>query len=203
MLESRAAAVGVVAARARRGGPSEDLRKEHEVAHKPLRTGARVAVAVMIVAVAGGCASRKDREARRHGSGTIPLDRSVITGFTPDATAGARPRAAWTSPYAAAPAPAVTTTPRFAPVDATDSAAGSVIYAGAAPMPIPAAQAAQPYAAPAAAGGGARYTVVKGDTLFGIARTRYGSGGQWQRIAAANPGLSPETLKAGSTIVVP
>ena len=39
--------------------------------------------------------------------------------------------------------------------------------------------------------------------MFGIARNRYGSGGQWQRIAAANPGLSPETLKAGTVIVVP
>ena len=178
------------------------------MAHKPLRTGARVAVAVVVMAVAGGCASRKDREAQARRHGTIPLDRSVITGFTPEATAGARPRPAWTSPYVATvptPAPVVTTTPRFAPVDATDSAAGSVIYAGAAPMPA-AAPPARPYAPQGAApsgSGGTWYTVAKGDTLFGIARTRYGSGGQWQRIAAANPGLSPETLKAGSTIVVP
>jgi 5'-nucleotidase/UDP-sugar diphosphatase len=47
------------------------------------------------------------------------------------------------------------------------------------------------------------YTVKKGDTLFGIARQHYGNGGQWQRIANANPGLSPSTLKAGTTIAIP
>jgi nucleoid-associated protein YgaU len=53
------------------------------------------------------------------------------------------------------------------------------------------------------AAGGNSYTVKKGDTLFGIAKTAYGNGNQWQRIAAANPGLSPTTLKAGQTIVLP
>jgi len=47
------------------------------------------------------------------------------------------------------------------------------------------------------------YTVKKGDTLYSIARTRYGDGKQWQRIASANPGLRPETLKVGQTINVP
>ena len=53
------------------------------------------------------------------------------------------------------------------------------------------------------AGAAGTYTVKKGDTLFGIARQHYGSGGQWQRIANANPGLSPATLKAGTTIAIP
>jgi 5'-nucleotidase len=47
------------------------------------------------------------------------------------------------------------------------------------------------------------YTVKKGDTLYGIARNKYGDGKQWTRIASANPGLRPESLKAGQTIVVP
>ena len=51
--------------------------------------------------------------------------------------------------------------------------------------------------------GGGSYTVRKGDTLFGIAKTAYGNGNQWQRIASANPGLSPATLKAGQTITLP
>ena len=55
----------------------------------------------------------------------------------------------------------------------------------------------------AGAGVGGSYTVKKGDTLFGIAKTAYGNGNQWQRIAAANPGLSPGTLKAGQTITLP
>jgi nucleoid-associated protein YgaU len=57
-------------------------------------------------------------------------------------------------------------------------------------------------AAPAMAGGGS-YTVKKGDTLYSIARTRYGDGKQWQRITAANPGLEPSKLKVGQTIVIP
>jgi phage tail protein X len=47
------------------------------------------------------------------------------------------------------------------------------------------------------------YTVKKGDTLYGIARQRYGNGNQWTRIAEANPGLTPQSLKAGQTISIP
>jgi 5'-nucleotidase len=47
------------------------------------------------------------------------------------------------------------------------------------------------------------YTVRKGDTLYAIAKNKYGDGKQWTRIASANPGLRPEALKAGQTIVVP
>jgi 5'-nucleotidase len=63
-----------------------------------------------------------------------------------------------------------------------------------APAPIAAA-------APSAAGG--KYTVQKGDTLWKIASTSYGDGKQWQKIASANPGLSPSTLKAGQQINIP
>jgi nucleoid-associated protein YgaU len=55
-------------------------------------------------------------------------------------------------------------------------------------------------ATPAAPG---PYTVRKGDTLYAIARTKYGDGKQWQKIVAANPGLRPETLKVGQTINIP
>ena len=47
------------------------------------------------------------------------------------------------------------------------------------------------------------YTVQKGDTLWKIATTSYGDGKQWQKIASANPGLSPSTLKVGQTILIP
>ena len=50
---------------------------------------------------------------------------------------------------------------------------------------------------------GGAYTVKKGDTLYSIARTRYGDGKQWQKIASANPGVRPETLKVGQTITLP
>jgi nucleoid-associated protein YgaU len=50
---------------------------------------------------------------------------------------------------------------------------------------------------------GSTYVVKHGDTLYGIARKAYGDGKQWQRIADANPGLSPQALKVGQTINVP
>jgi 5'-nucleotidase / UDP-sugar diphosphatase len=85
-----------------------------------------------------------------------------------------------------------------------------------APAPAPMPTAPQPVAqpvvydtmttqSPAATGSaaGGSYTVKKGDTLYGIARNRYGDGKQWTRITGANPGLRPETLKVGQTIVLP
>ena len=83
-----------------------------------------------------------------------------------------------------------------------------------APAPVPAAQpviydtaptvTATPAPAPSAGGvSGTTYTVQKGDTLYGIARQKYGDGKQWQKIAAANPGVSPSSLKVGQTLVLP
>jgi nucleoid-associated protein YgaU len=59
--------------------------------------------------------------------------------------------------------------------------------------------------APAAstATGSGNYTVKKGDTLYSIARSRYGDGKQYTRIVSANPGLSPEKLRVGQTIQIP
>lgn len=47
------------------------------------------------------------------------------------------------------------------------------------------------------------YTIKKGDTLFSIAKANYGSGRDWQKIVAANPGLEPNKLKVGQQIVIP
>ena len=75
------------------------------------------------------------------------------------------------------------------------------------PQPIPVVEAtATPAAIPAAASAPAtasKYTVKKGDTLYHIAKEKYGDGKQWQRIAAANPGISPTALKVGQTLVMP
>ena len=66
-----------------------------------------------------------------------------------------------------------------------------------APAPAPVA------AAPTRSAASGKYTVQKGDTLWKIATVNYGNGNQWQRIASANPGLTPATLKAGQTIMIP
>lgn len=84
-----------------------------------------------------------------------------------------------------------------APQPATPVAQQPVVYDSAPAQPT------QPVDTAATAMGGGSYTVKKGDTLYGIARQRYGDGKQWTRIAEANPGLRPETLKAGQTIAVP
>ena len=96
--------------------------------------------------------------------------------------------------------------PGFSP--AVTEIGPSPTYASAAPVaaaPVfePAAPIATGTPAPAAAAGGGTYQVKKGDTLFAIAKNRYGDGKQWTRIASANPGLSPQTLKAGQRIVIP
>ena len=50
---------------------------------------------------------------------------------------------------------------------------------------------------------GGSHTVKRGETLFGIAKARYGNGNQYKKILAANPGVTPENLKAGQTLVLP
>jgi nucleoid-associated protein YgaU len=50
---------------------------------------------------------------------------------------------------------------------------------------------------------GKTYLVKQGDTLFRIAKEHYGSGVKWRQIAAANPGLTPATLKAGQKLLMP
>lgn len=78
-----------------------------------------------------------------------------------------------------------------------------------APAPTPAPVAVTPAPTPVAvvetpaASASGSYTVQKGDTLWKIASTEYGDGKQWQKICSANPGLTPETLKAGQTINIP
>ena len=47
------------------------------------------------------------------------------------------------------------------------------------------------------------YTVQKGDTLSKIAQDRYGSSKMWTKIAAANPGMNPNSIKAGQKINMP
>lgn len=72
------------------------------------------------------------------------------------------------------------------------------------PAPAPVTPPSEPAVTqtPVATTGG-NYTVKKGDTLYRIAKDKYGDGKQWQKIASANPGLSPSTLKVGQSITIP
>lgn len=80
------------------------------------------------------------------------------------------------------------------PTPAPQPVAQPVVYDTTAATPVSSTPTPEP---------GSSYVVKKGDTLYGIAKNRYGDGKQWQKIAAANPGLNPGTLKAGQTINLP
>ena len=50
---------------------------------------------------------------------------------------------------------------------------------------------------------GNTYTVQKGDTLYKIARAKYGEASAVKKILAANPGLNGNSIKAGQKINLP
>ena len=53
------------------------------------------------------------------------------------------------------------------------------------------------------ASAGGTYTVQKGDTIFKIARARYGDASAVKKIKDANPGLDADHIKAGQKINLP
>ena len=94
---------------------------------------------------------------------------------------------------------ALTSTPTYAPTYTPPPAP----LAPAADA-YPTAPAADPGAATGANKSAARtYTVQKGDTLIKIARTQYGDEHRWKQIAAANPGVSANSIKVGQKINLP
>lgn len=74
-----------------------------------------------------------------------------------------------------------------------------------APEPIvtPVPQAAPAPVAPAPVAQPVTYTVKQGDNLWQIAKAHYGDGQKWKQIVDANPGLNPDKLPVGKTIVLP
>jgi 5'-nucleotidase len=50
---------------------------------------------------------------------------------------------------------------------------------------------------------GGKYVVKKGDTLYGIARARYGDGKQWTKIAQANTDVNAAHLRVGQVLILP
>jgi nucleoid-associated protein YgaU len=52
-------------------------------------------------------------------------------------------------------------------------------------------------------GGGTKYVVKKGDTLWSIAVRTYNDGKQYKKIVAANPSIKGERVLVGQTIILP
>ena len=50
---------------------------------------------------------------------------------------------------------------------------------------------------------GTSYTIRRGDTFYSLARTHYGDGKAWQKIASANPGVDPHNLRIAQSITLP
>ena len=102
------------------------------------------------------------------------------------------------TPPVYSPPPARVFTPPPQPADPQPSDEPVATPAAAAPAKaIP----KLPAKAPAKSDG--TYTVQKGDTLFRIAKDRYGNGAQWEKIAAANPGVNASSLKVGQKLKMP
>ena len=60
--------------------------------------------------------------------------------------------------------------------------------------------------APATASGGRTHTVVKGDTLFKLARSYYGDQAKWKTIYEANRstiGSDPNRIRVGQRLMIP
>jgi 5'-nucleotidase len=133
---------------------------------------------LLVIAALAGCQTQKPAQQ------TSPAVLDVTPTQTPVA-----------SNHSRSPAPLQPATPPYMLPSATPPAQPVNVVETTPPPAIPAAA-----TAPATA---SKYTVKKGDTLYHIAKEKYGDGKQWQRIAAANPGVSPSTLKIGQILVMP
>lgn len=98
------------------------------------------------------------------------------------------------SEAAAAPAAAEPQVPAPPAASADIAATPPTVETAAAP-------AATEVAAPAAAEN--THTIVRGDTLWHIARKAYGAGSKWKVISDANPGIDALDLTIGSTLKIP
>ena len=92
----------------------------------------------------------------------------------------------------AAPAPVM-----VQPVQPVQPVVSDVSPVVQAPAPVAVASTPTPQIA------GGTYTVQKGDTLYKIARAKYGEASAVQKILAANPGLNANGIKAGQKINLP
>ncbi len=102
---------------------------------------------------------------------------------------------------AATPEPEVRRAQPVQAAGATDAGATDTVPTALSVTPV----APTGNASPAPAAAARTHTVVKGDTLAGIARKYYGKSGQWQKIAEANKDTLPDPtkLKLGMVLKIP
>ncbi|RVN77725.1 LysM domain-containing protein, partial [Sinorhizobium meliloti] len=55
----------------------------------------------------------------------------------------------------------------------------------------------------AAAEGPRKHVIVRGDTLWDLAQSFYGSGTEWKRISSANGDPAPRALEIGRELEIP
>ena len=87
--------------------------------------------------------------------------------------------------------------PRPDVMDLNDSPAAPIPPAG--PRSADAALPPEPVEVP----GPRKHVVAPKDTLYALAKTYYGESKQWTKIVEANPGLVPEKMPVGKTIIIP
>jgi nucleoid-associated protein YgaU len=143
-----------------------------------MRNISGILAAALAATVVGGCQSQQPKQ-------TTAMASQSVLDVTP--VKAARPYSA--GPQYVSPPDEPTAAPIVTPVYAST------------PDATPAPQWHKKPSPDGAVGG--KYTVKKGDTLYRIAKVQYGDGKKWTQIASANPGITPQTLKVGQTIVVP
>ncbi|MGE0481181.1 MAG: LysM peptidoglycan-binding domain-containing protein [Phycisphaerae bacterium] len=114
--------------------------------------------------------------------------RPITSAPPPDApapTTSAPPRPVATPPLPAAAGTPATSTPPPGPATPASGDTGSAVRT------------------PTSRTDGTKHTIKDGDTLAKIAADAYGAERYWQAILDANPGLDPNRLMVGKTIVLP
>lgn len=143
--------------------------------------------------------------------GRVTQVAAAASGAQPDVV---KPTETQIAPSGEKPAekPTVATTPTPAPITPPPAASTTAAPAPSAAPASPTPPAATPPAAstqaktaptPAAAKTPTTHVIVAGDTLWDLARTFYGDGADWRKLAAANPHVSPRRLLVGRELQVP